>query len=119
MKVSDFGLAKFTMPDDLMSDTCGTPAYIAPEILNKNGYGKEIDIWSSGCVLYYMVTGLLPFMNNNREIALNMIKEQDPDYENYKFRIFSKESKKFRDLIRAKGTLNGCNRCGYLKPKER
>ena len=33
--------------------------------------------------------------------------------------IFSKESKKFRDLIRAKGTLNGCNRCGYLKPKER
>ena len=84
------------MPDEVMFDTCGTPAYIAPEILHKKGYGKEIDIWSSGCVLYYMVTGLLPFMNNNREIALNMIKEQEPDYENYKFRIFSKESK---DLI--------------------
>ena len=75
LKVGDFGLAKFNMPDEVMIDTCGTPAYIAPEILLKNGYGMEVDVWSSGCIFYYMVTGLLPFINNNRVIALNMIKE--------------------------------------------
>jgi len=45
-----------------MTDSCGTPAYIAPEVINSNGYqGFSSDIWSAGVVLYAMIYGAVPF----------------------------------------------------------
>lgn len=45
-----------------MTDSCGTPAYIAPEVINSNGYqGFASDIWSAGVVLYAMIYGAVPF----------------------------------------------------------
>ena len=49
-----------------MTEQCGTPAYIAPEILKDRGYeGFGVDIWSSGVVLYAMLYGIVPFRANN------------------------------------------------------
>ena len=48
VKLTDFGLSKIIMPGELMVDSCGTPAYVAPEVLSKKGYYKEVDIWSTG-----------------------------------------------------------------------
>jgi 5'-AMP-activated protein kinase catalytic alpha subunit len=49
-----------------MNEQCGTPAYIAPEILAGNGYKNfAIDIWSAGVVLYAMLYGTVPFKANN------------------------------------------------------
>lgn len=49
-----------------MTEQCGTPAYIAPEILRDEGYyGYAVDIWSSGVVLYAMLYGTVPFKANN------------------------------------------------------
>jgi calcium/calmodulin-dependent protein kinase I len=53
IKISDFGLARF-LNQGMASTTCGTPGYVAPEILKGGGYGKEVDFWSIGVVLYVL-----------------------------------------------------------------
>ena len=62
LKISDFGLSKILdNPYDKAYTLCGTPQYLAPEILKNQGYDKTVDWWSLGCLLYEMVTGILPF----------------------------------------------------------
>jgi len=49
---------------------CGTPEYLAPEILFKLGHGKSVDWWTCGSLIYEMLTGLPPFYSPNREELL-------------------------------------------------
>lgn len=69
LKVSDFGLsalAESKHQDGLLHTTCGTPAYVSPEIINRKGYdGAKADIWSCGVVLYVLLAGYLPFHDSN------------------------------------------------------
>jgi 5'-AMP-activated protein kinase catalytic alpha subunit len=69
LKVSDFGLsalAESKRQDGLLHTTCGTPAYVAPEVINRKGYdGAKADIWSCGVVLYVLLAGYLPFHDSN------------------------------------------------------
>ena len=67
IKICDFGVGKNYKKNEKLKDQCGTPAYIAPEILNNNDgyYGPPVDIWSSGVVLYAMLSGNVPFKANN------------------------------------------------------
>ncbi|RZC63098.1 hypothetical protein C5167_024860 [Papaver somniferum] len=71
LKVSDFGLSAVTSQvhnDGLLYTSCGTPAYVAPEILARKGYnGAKIDIWSCGVILFVLNSGYLPF--NCRNLA--------------------------------------------------
>lgn len=62
VKIGDFGLATRIEYDGERKKTlCGTPNYIAPEILNKRGHSYEVDIWSIGCVMYTLLAGQPPF----------------------------------------------------------
>lgn len=69
LKVSDFGLS--ALPEQLRNDgllhtQCGTPAYVAPEVLRRKGYdGAKADIWSCGVILYVLLAGFLPFRDEN------------------------------------------------------
>jgi serum/glucocorticoid-regulated kinase 2 len=69
IKLTDFGLAKdnITGPgaEGGTKTFCGTPEYLAPEILENTGHGKAVDWWALGTLLYEMVAGLPPFYDNN------------------------------------------------------
>lgn len=63
IKVTDFGLSKIVVPNEKMIESCGTPAYVAPEVLQKKGYRKQVDIWSAGVIYYTLVCRQLPFQS--------------------------------------------------------
>ncbi|XP_021723190.1 CBL-interacting serine/threonine-protein kinase 14-like [Chenopodium quinoa] len=69
LKITDFGLSTVkdqTRPDEMLHTMCGTPAYVAPEILAKKGYdGAKVDIWSCGIILFVLTAGYLPFNDTN------------------------------------------------------
>lgn len=65
-KIGDFGVSKFVKPNQVIYEQCGTPAYIAPEVIKGEGYsGIKPDIWNLGILLYAMVTGTVPFRSSS------------------------------------------------------
>ena len=80
IKLTDFGLSKiFENENDKAFTVCGTPQYLAPEILLKKGYDKSVDWWSLGCVLYEMLYCRLPFkFKKGQKISLSIYKEEIP-----------------------------------------
>ena len=91
IKITDFGLSKIMTPKDIVVDCCGTPAYVAPEILQKTPYGPQVDIWALGVVFYLMIAKVLPFQHADKKQTFKLIKKQDPDFSHEKFTYVSKE----------------------------
>jgi len=73
IKIADFGLSRI-LPDDAMLKTaCGTPGYVAPEVLKGRGYGKEVDMWSVGVIMYILLCGFPPFYDDNVQVLFEQI----------------------------------------------
>lgn len=102
LKISDFGFSTLNIGDadgdgnaraELLHTTCGTPNYVAPEVLGKDGYdGKKADVWSCGVILYVLLAGYLPFDENTMAALFQKIKHADYEFPDW----FSSEA---RDLI--------------------
>jgi len=82
IKIADFGFAKrITMNDEGLETACGTPGYVAPEILEGKKYGKEVDVWSIGIITYILLCGYPPFHHDVHTILFKMIKKGDFEFD--------------------------------------
>jgi serine/threonine-protein kinase ULK/ATG1 len=98
LKIADFGFAR-SLPATSMAETlCGSPLYMAPEILRYEKYDARVDLWSVGTVLYEMVTGKPPFRATNHVELLRKIEQSDDHIKFARDVIVTPEMK---ELIRA------------------
>lgn len=74
LKIIDYGLAKILGGSELATSYCGTPEYLAPEMVDGQGHDKTVDWWALGVLMYEMLTGMTPFFNKNRQLLQNRIK---------------------------------------------
>ena len=78
IKLGDFGLAtKVDFDGERKRTLCGTPNYIAPEVLCKKGHSFEVDIWSIGCILYTLLVGKPPFETQTLKDTYARIKKNE------------------------------------------
>jgi serine/threonine protein kinase len=96
IKITDFGLANIQAPSDpakLLSTVCGTPNYVAPEVLKEKGYkGSEADVWSCGVILFVMLAGYLPFDDPNINVLFQKIDKGE-------YRMCKTFSEPVKDLV--------------------
>lgn len=78
IKITDFGLSKTNVVQNDAKSICGTPEYLAPEVVSMMKYGKPVDWWTLGCIIFEMITGLPPFYKNNRKELFEGIKSENP-----------------------------------------
>ncbi|XP_050665946.1 serine/threonine-protein kinase polo isoform X1 [Leptidea sinapis] len=81
VKIGDFGLAaRIEYEGERKQTVCGTPNYIAPEILTKKGHSFEVDIWSLGCIMYTLLVGKPPFETSTLQDTYKRIKKCEYSY---------------------------------------
>ncbi|XP_022083041.1 RAC-gamma serine/threonine-protein kinase-like isoform X2 [Acanthaster planci] len=74
IKITDFGLCKEDLSyGNTTSTFCGTPEYLAPEVLEDSDYGRAVDWWGTGVVMYEMMCGRLPFYSRDHEVLFELI----------------------------------------------
>ena len=95
IKISDFGLSRFIKSEEMMTTTCGTPGYIAPEIINLEPYGKECDYWSIGVSLFILLSGEPPFFDETRDDMFDKIRSGCYDFNSKRWENISQEAKNF------------------------
>ncbi|KAG0469310.1 hypothetical protein HPP92_018638 [Vanilla planifolia] len=75
LKIADFGFARSLQPLGLAETLCGSPLYMAPEIMKLQKYDAKADLWSVGAILFQLVTGKTPFTGNNQiQLLQNIVK---------------------------------------------
>ena len=81
LAVADFGLAKRVLSlDELMVAACGTPGYVAPEVLEQKGYDARADYWSLGVITYILLCGFPPFYGDDNREMFEAIKSGNYDF---------------------------------------
>lgn len=98
IKIADFGFAKrLDMVDDGdgLSTACGTPGYVAPEILEGQRYGSSVDIWSIGVISYILLCGYPPFTHENHNVLFKMIKKAQYEFDSPYWDHVSDDAKDF------------------------
>jgi len=97
--ISDFGLSK--MEDSgIMATACGTPGYVAPEVLAQKPYGKEVDVWSIGVISYILLCGYPPFYDENDANLFAQILKGEFEFDSPYWDDISQDAKEFiRNLM--------------------
>lgn len=104
VKVTDFGFAKELQTGERLYEVCGTPGYLAPELLKAgmverdecDGYGQEVDVWACGVVLYTLLVGFPPFWHRKQLMMIRQIMEAKYSFNSAEWADITKAAK---DLI--------------------
>ncbi|KAJ4897756.1 Calcium-dependent protein kinase 9 [Raphanus sativus] len=96
IKATDFGLSVFIEEGKVYRDIVGSAYYVAPEVLRRR-YGKEVDIWSAGIILYILLSGVPPFWAETEKGIFDAILEGHIDFESQPWPSISNSAK---DLVR-------------------
>lgn len=103
IKLADFGFAVKAMGLSSLTTQCGTPGYVAPEILLNMNYGKPVDMWSIGVITFILLGGYPPFHDDDQRKLFKKIKKADFEFHPEYWGSVSEEAK---DLIKRLLTLN-------------
>ncbi|XP_072608850.1 phosphorylase b kinase gamma catalytic chain, skeletal muscle/heart isoform isoform X1 [Vulpes vulpes] len=114
IKLTDFGFSCQLEPGEKLREVCGTPSYLAPEIIECSmnddhpGYGKEVDMWSTGVIMYTLLAGSPPFWHRKQMLMLRMIMSGNyqfgsPEWDDY--------SDTVKDLVSRFLVVNPQGRC--------
>mmetsp|Transcript_7446 Transcript_7446/g.6713 ORF Transcript_7446/g.6713 Transcript_7446/m.6713 type:complete len:124 (+) Transcript_7446:2194-2565(+) len=96
LKLVDFGLSRMVGPNETSNDPFGTLSYVAPEVLMQRPYGKNVDLWSLGVIIYVLLSGMLPFdSDDNKETARQTIYDPVP----FDHSCWNEVSKDAKDII--------------------
>ncbi|KDP20751.1 hypothetical protein JCGZ_21222 [Jatropha curcas] len=106
LKATDFGLSVFIEEGKKYHDIVGSAYYVAPEVLRRN-YGKEIDVWSAGVILYILLSGVPPFWGETEKGIFDAVLEGHIDFESQPWPSISESAK---DLVRRMLTQDPRNR---------
>jgi len=104
--ISDFGLSKME-ESGVMATACGTPGYVAPEVLAQKPYGKAVDVWSIGVISYILLCGYPPFYDENDANLFAQILKGEFEFDSPYWDDISEEAK---DFIRSLMCVNVENR---------
>ncbi|XP_035297380.1 calcium/calmodulin-dependent protein kinase type 1D isoform X3 [Cricetulus griseus] len=98
--ISDFGLSKMEGKGDVMSTACGTPGYVAPEVLAQKPYSKAVDCWSIGVIAYILLCGYPPFYDENDSKLFEQILKAEYEFDSPYWDDISDSAKDFiRNLM--------------------
>ncbi|XP_054803116.1 phosphoenolpyruvate carboxylase kinase 1-like [Prosopis cineraria] len=97
LKVADFGSAEWFGDGGTMSGVVGTPHYVAPEVLLGGQYNEKVDVWSSGVILYIMLSGIPPFYGESAEEIFEAVLRGNLRFPS---RVFRSVSSAAKDLMR-------------------
>eukprot|EP01092_Planopodium_desertum_P003606 TRINITY_DN16666_c0_g1_i4.p1 TRINITY_DN16666_c0_g1~~TRINITY_DN16666_c0_g1_i4.p1 ORF type:complete len:278 (-),score=68.07 TRINITY_DN16666_c0_g1_i4:70-813(-) len=95
VKIADFGLSRMIDEKAMMQTACGTPGYVAPEVLKATGYGEEVDMWSIGVIAYILLCGFPPFYGDTIPEIFEQIMAADFEYPDDYWKGISKSAKDF------------------------
>jgi len=98
LKLGDFGLAEET--HEPLYTVCGTPTYVAPEILLETGYGLKVDVWAMGVILFILLCGCKLFFSILNKIIQKLI------YFSYQIRLLSVRQMTKRSYLRSSFRVN-------------
>jgi len=94
-KIVDFGLSVTSKKEELQKTRCGSPGYVAPEVLLKQGYSYKVDIFSIGIISYTLLTGIIPFAANTFDEVIELNKNGYLNFENPEWDLISEDAKSF------------------------
>jgi calcium/calmodulin-dependent protein kinase I len=108
--IADFGLSRIIDEESfhVLTTTCGTPGYMAPEIFRKSGHGKPVDLWAIGVITYFLLCGYTPFDKDSNIEEMEAIMAGDYSFDPPEY--WEDVSDQAKDFVRGCLTVNPFHR---------